>query len=349
MGVSVGMNYGRINFLNFGERLREGRLMCINSDGIHCWRNKEGVTVRNSTFMNSLDDQINTKGEDAIILSGSGDEFVVDYNLNFRVGDKLIFLDKGDGTNATDKVIRGTAYLKSFRSGGGGIILTLDRSIDGAKVGDLVYNSDSSTSGSVIEGNTFKNSRRHAYITRSENSLFQDNTVIDCGGSMVSGSNEFVGSSSEGPFPSSMTVRRNTMTAPRTTDCYPIEVMSWNSTIDSSRAIKGLLLEDNEIDVPCCDYNTSRPVSAIKIDAVDGLYMINNKIKSTAENGSEYTVYPVYITNSRVEIIDGIECNFANPSSSGSIVMMKNCDFYADDIKNITDLSGFAQTGYKAE
>ena len=348
MGVSVGLNWGRINFINFDETLKKGRLLCLNSDGIHCWRNKEGITVENCMFMNSLDDQINTKGEDAIILSGSENEFTVDYELNFRIGDKLIFYDKGDGTSATDKTILGVAYLRSFKKGSNGITLTLDRNVPKATVGNLVYNSDSSTSGSVISKNKFMNSRRHAYITRSENSLFEDNVVEDCAGSMVSGSNELISSSSEGPFPSFFTMRRNKMTAPRTSNCYPIEFMSWNSNLTSSRAINGLLIEDNEINVPCCDYKTQKVVSAIRIDAVEELYMLNNKITSTTENSEGYTICPVYITNSSIEEIDGLDCNFTQRASNGAIITLNGCDFYETDIKNVSDLSGFSQKTYMA-
>lgn len=351
LGASVGCNWGRINFIGFGEKVRDGRLMAVNSDGIHCWRNKEGITVKNSTFMNSLDDQLNTKGEDAVITGkNSSNEVIVDYNLNFRVGDKLMVFDKESHT------VLGIAYLKEFSVVGTGIKLVLDREIEGFSVGNLIYNADSSASGSVVSGNIFMNSRRHAYITRSENSIFENNDVIDCGGAAVSASNEIMSGSSEGPFPSSFTMRNNRISAPGTiSGHYPVEVMSWKAINGESKAVDGFLIEDNIIDVAVSDYNMQilpsdkKVVTTIRINSVKDLYMINNTIKSNAANSDEYHILPVYINNSDIKLIDGLDCNYKTKSENGAIITFDSCNFETENIKNIKDSSGRGEKAYSTE
>ncbi len=343
LGVEVGLNTGRINFINFGEETRNGRLLCVNSDGIHCYRNKEGITVKNCTFMSSLDDQINTKGEDAVITQKMNNTtFVVDYDLNFRVGDKLILFD-----TSLRKVL-GTAYLKEFAESSTGIRLVLDREISEASVGHIIYDADSSTSGSVISGNTFRDSRRHAYVTRSENSIFENNDIINCGGAALSASNEIMPESSEGPFPSSFTMRNNRISSLRNTHgSYPIEVMSWKAENGDSKAIDGFLIESNIVDVPICDYDKhtfatdKNVVTSIRINSVDNLYMINNIITSTAQNDvTQYHVMPVYINNSTVRMIDGLYSNFATQSENGAVITLDSCVFDTECVKNVKDLSG---------
>lgn len=254
LGISAGLCWGRINLKSFGEKTKPGRLLCVNSDGVHYWRNRGGIIVQNSKFMNSLDDHINTKGEDAEVTAKINDyTYETDYDLNYRIGDELIFFD-GVNHNTLAK-----AFLKGLDKKDGKFILTLDRPVyntveknnESNTRATIIYNVDSSGRGSVIKDNTFMYSRRHAYISRSQNSVFENNTVIDCGGSGLAAENEIMTNSAEGPFPSSFTMRNNSITSKGNTyGYYPIEVKSWKAQTGDTKAIDGFLIEGNTVDVP---------------------------------------------------------------------------------------------------
>lgn len=339
LGVSVGLCWGRVRFNRFGEETKPGRLLCVNSDGIHYWRNRCGITVENSKFMNSLDDHINTKGEDAEVMEKIDDyTYVTDYDLNYRVGDELIFFD-GENHNTLEKV-----FLKNIEKADGKFTLTLDRPVydtvekdnaDGTRA-TIIYDIDSSGRGSVIRNNTFIYSRRHAYISRSQNSVFENNTVTDCGGSALAAENEIMSASSEGPFPSSFTMRNNTVVSKGTTyGYYPIEVKSWKATVGNTKAIDGFLIEGNTVDVP----NKYR---AISIESVKDLYMINNTVK--CGEALESSTMPIYITNCDIALIDGIDFDYAQ--NVNTVVTINQSNVNTDNIKNI-NTNGNTASPYK--
>lgn len=319
---------GRLVFKNSGMKLKNGQLEVTNADGIHIWRNRANLIVDNCTFLNSLDDHINTKSENAVVVSSADNKtFTVDYYLNWRIGDEMLVYDK------TNHSVLGTAYLKNVEQSGSNYILTLDREIVGAKTDGttLVYDVDASSRGTVIKNSTFKNSRRHAYIGRSPNTLVMNNTVENCGASAVAAMNELVDNSRcEGPFPSTFTMRDNTVTGVGTTPgFYPIEVKSWGAKNGETKAIDGLLIENNSVSQKNTD-------SFIVINSVKDLYMINNEVKYNGELLS--TTKPIVISNSDIALIDGV--NFDFTQNVNAVITIDGCNVDENNIKNINVNSG---------
>ena len=288
--------------------------------------------VENSTFMNSLDDHINTKGEDGIMLKRIDDyTYEVDNDLNYRMGDELIFFDP------VNHMILSKAFLKEFEQvSSAKAIITVDRKIDGIVSREdntvrptIVYNVSASSAGTVVRNNTFMYSRRHAYLSRSKNSIFENNKVIECGGSGLIASNEIGSAASEGPFPSSFTMRNNKIAGPGTTyGYYPVEVKSWGAKPGDSMAIDGFLMENNIIEV-----DTGGKM--ISIESTQDLYMLNNTIRSNCELKSDVT--PISILNSEIALIDGLDFDYS--SNVDYIISISGCKGDENNIKNIKFLS----------
>lgn len=335
LGASVGLCSGRITFRNYKMVTKEGALLTANSDGIHYWRNRAGLVVENSTFMANLDDHINTKGEDSCLIEKIDSRTVaVEEEWVYKSGDEIVFFD----TN-TNSIV-GRAFLKKYEQINGRAYLTLDRDVDlslmrGTESDEAtnptrVYDLNASGEGTVIRNNNFISSRRHAYISRSKNSIFEGNTVENCGGSAVAAMNEVRPDKEpcEGMFPSSFTFRDNTVIGVdgNTTGYYPLEIKSFGSTGNVPRLIDGFLIENNTFTVN----NKNRIMS---INAVNDLVMINNEI--IYDNALLPGTMPVVIQNSDIEHIDGLKFN-DNSGSENIVVRIKDCDVNAAGINNIT-------------
>lgn len=329
LGVSVGLCTGRVTFRNYGMKTRDGNLISANSDGIHYWRNRAGLVVEDSVFMANLDDHINTKGEDAKVLKRIDNKtFVVDYNCNYMVGDEIVFYD------IEGKKIIGTGFLKSVVNEKNTYVLTLDREIegvlaavtDGATVPTRVYTLGATGAGTIIRNNQFLNSRRHAYIGRSKNSIFEGNEVINCCASGVAAMNEVTADACEGFTPSSFTLKNNYIEGMdgNTNGFYPLEVNSFKSDMYSDAIIDGMLIENNTI-------KTNNEKHAMLIKATKDLYLLDN----TIIYGDKLTgkTLPVAIYNSDIECIDGMRIEGDN--SVNTFITIEGCKVSESDIKNI--------------
>ena len=330
--ANCGLNWGRIIFRNYGMKTKDGRLLAGNSDGIHYWRNRAGIVLENSTMMNNLDDHLNTKGEWSNLTRKIDDyTYNVNYDLMYRPGDELLFFD------SVNHKLLGNAFIKSVevsKAGGGGWDITVDRKIDNVKtVADnqgqctTVYNIDCSGRGSVVRNTEFVYSRRHAYITRSANSIFMNNKVIDCGGSAVIAKNEiFVARGlSEGPFPSSFTMINNFISSESIVSQHnPVEVKSWEAKMGDSAMIDGFLMENNEI--------KSFPNNAmVKISHAKDVYLINNSLTCDDKVKEDHT--PVLILNSEIKRIDNLKVNYK--TNVPAAITIIGCKYDSEDITNI--------------
>lgn len=341
LGASVGLNWGRIRFINYGMVAKPGRLLAANSDGIHCFRNRGGLVMENCLMMNNLDDHVNTKSEASEVRSVINNHtFKVYWDQLWEIGDEMVFYHPANHS------ILGRAFLKEVKSVGGDCYeLTVDRDIEGVMATDnpdtglptAVYNVNCSTRGSVFKNNTFKNSRRHALISRSRNSIFENNQVIDCGGAAVMGGNEHSGGKAgEGPFPSSFTMKDNYVKAPGiTTGYYPIEIRCQLSVVGEMTVIDGFLVEGNTIEVDTAD-------STIWAFSVKNLYLLNNTIKSSKPLAAN--TRPVQIQNSEIKMIDGITLDYEQ--AVPAVVTIAACQIDENNIKNIKDVNGKAANLY---
>lgn len=330
MGVSVGMCTGRVTFRRYKMLTKDGDLLSNNSDGIHYWRCRGGLILEDSYMSANLDDHINTKGEDGEVVKKINDRtFVVDWYMNEKVGDEFLFY------NTVTKQIVGKAFLKSSSSSNGLVTLEMDREIDNVLVkGDpgvsqatRVYNISASARGSVVRNNTFVNSRRHVWINRSPNSIFENNTVKDVGGAAVAAMNEVTANACEGFTPSSMTIRNNYIEGldGNTTGYYPIEIFSFQSNLQSQSIIDGVVLENNVINVPNKNH-------AILIKDTKNVYMFNNKI--IYAKPMQQNTMPVAIVNSEIKEIDGL--TFEGDKNEKTFITIAGCKVDEENIKNLS-------------
>ena len=318
---------GRITFRNCKMKPTNGDLITSAADGIHLGTNRFGVIVENCELTNSLDDLINTqtycgnveKKIDECIFETSRDMFC-------RIGDEIKFFD------TENHEVIGSAFLKTIeRTDDGKYRLTLDRAVDGivsleeANSPTVVYNMNAANSGNIIKNNIFANSRRHAYIIRSANSIIENNYMENNAGAATEAANEIHGGVNEGLFPSSLTFRNNTVKSEGISSKYiPFNIYSWNARQGDQKAIDGVLIENNTIDVPSVN-------GSIKINSVNDLYMLNNTIKSNAEFDRE--VSPITILNSNIAQIDGVD--FSYKQNVSAVISITGCEVNENDITNI--------------
>lgn len=329
MFALVSASEGRVRFSNcgFGPKPGTDNLISVNQDGIHCVNNRVGVIVENCTFDGNMDDMINTKTGVAKVLKATGTRTfkIDDGSIPIRRGDEVLFYNEG-----TTKLL-GRAYVSSYSSTGG-YVLTTDRDISGVvdtatdeENATTVYVNGTCGSGNVIRNNTFLNCRRHAYLCRSTNSVFENNIVTNCAGSAFAAMNE-TGTYSEGPFPSACTVRNNKVTGDgNTSGYYPIEIKSFGSSDPSDRVIDGCLVEDNEISVPNKKY-------AININSVKDLYILGNTL--SCDKALAVSTRPVNIRNCEIAVIDGLSLDYTQDVSAAVTIAASIVD--EENIKNIT-------------
>ena len=318
---------GRITFRNCKMKPTNGDLITSAADGIYLGTNRFGVIVENCELTNSLDDLINTqtycgnveKKIDECIFETSRDMFC-------RIGDEIKFFD------TENHEVIGSAFLKTIeRTDDGKYRLTLDRAVDGivsleeANSPTVVYNMNAANSGNIIKNNIFANSRRHAYIIRSANSIIENNYMENNAGAATEAANEIHGGVNEGLFPSSLTFRNNTVKSEGISSKYiPFNIYSWNARQGDQKAIDGVLIENNTIDVPSVN-------GSIRINSVNGLYMLNNTIKSNAEFDRD--VSPITISNSNIAQIDGVD--FSYKQNVSAVINITGCEVNENDITNI--------------
>jgi len=325
LGGDIGMCWGRINFKNFNSVTKDGRLTATNSDTIHVWRCKAGITVEDSHFDSSFDDNINTKGQTAFIVSKIDDyTYQVSRDLNYAIGDELIFFDCNNHKDL------GHAFVKDFTTiNDNSATITVDRVIEGTLLTNetnrtQIWNIDSSSRGSIVRGTTFQNVRRFAYICRSANTMYEANKQIDCGAG-VQAANEIFSNGSEAPFPSSFTHRNNYIEGDALGDgLYPLDVQSWRSLMGDSATIDGFLIEGNTFNIPAD--------RTINLKAIQDLYMFNNTLICNEEM-PQYTL-PIAIMNCEIKMIDGV--NFNYKTNLNAVVNIAGCKFDESNIKNIT-------------
>ncbi len=332
VGVSVGLCDGNITFRNYQMRTKEGTLLASAADGIHYWRNRATLLIEDSELWNNLDDHINTKGEYGIVTHVSEDGTKICATGTgaasgmFKPGDEVVFLLRttGAATTANGNRTICRAYVKKEQTHTeddaykGQLELVLDRAVSSEIVSALssgstttrpvLYNVMASGDGTCIRGSRFIGSRRHAYISRSRNTIFMNNYVQNNGGSTCEASDEI--GTSEGPFPDSFTIRNNRTYGDGITEASTvlgvIAVRAWRSNYTSSgnytapREINGTLIQGNIIQV-----NTSK--CSIFVNSVKDLYMSNNTILWNDNwSGNEYTTNysnykPVHLVNCEIK------------------------------------------------
>ncbi len=341
-GFNMGMCWGRIYFKNVGVKTKPGRLMSCNSDTLHMWRCRAGVVMDGCTFENNMDDHMNTKTESGFILEHDDYSYVIDYDLNLRIGDELMFMNAVRGGN-----VLGTAFVKNIEiAPGQGWRVTVDRKVEGIVDGTeglevtKVFNLESCSRGSVVKNSTFRNSRRSPYLCKAPNTIFDNNIIENCGGSGFKGVPESAANGRrEGVYPSGCTVRNNTMTYEgQIQPNGPIAIYSDSTPIGGQPKIKDVLLENNTI-------TSNNPNNFIYIHSVDGLYMYDNTLISERTDMPK-TNTPVIIRNSRVNEIDGVTLDFA--SDVQFAVTLSGCEVDTKNIRNIKILNGNTAQPYEA-
>ena len=303
LGTSIGYNIGNITLRNYNFLTHDGEISSSCRDLIHCKNNRGGLVIENGTYIGALDDQININGSVAKLNTKVANrKYTISSSLNVRQGDELLFMETNTGRPL------GIAFIEEIeRSGasGLGITITLDRDIDGllatselqqGQVATDVYNQTTSTCGTVIRNNTFKNGRRHVLLSRAANLLFENNYAENMHGAIVNLENGAV-SFTEATCPSTSTVRNNrSYNSERTNVSHP--PMGTDNYVKNDYAtVDGALFEGNVIET-----QNSQGVFSM-FDATE-LYLINNTIK--INNPVSVDVFPVVIADCDIKLIDGL-------------------------------------------
>ncbi len=340
-GINSGRNWGNLRLINFGERTKDGKILAVNSDGIHFWDNR-GALVMNGCHMGyALDDQINTYAQSKTLY-----KIIDDYT--YEIGRDVFMWEEGDELSFVDadthKVL-GHAFIKNAVNVNGleGYRITVDRKIEGVEEGvvgnarnnTIVYNIDASGRGSVVRNTRFEYGRRYAWLNKSPNSLFENNTVYECGGSGIANTEEYLSGVWQGPIPSCFTMRNNNFDLPdQIRGEIPVQIhyITGGTVVPGEAAdMKGILMENNT-------FNTGRNSIGMRITSVDGLYMYNNKITSEMVLDKGGIISPVLIENTKIGEIDGFIFDFKRTDNVNRIFELVACE-NADAIKNIQDQS----------
>ena len=318
---------GRIVFQNCEMSVTPNSLITSAADGIHLSTNRFGVIIENCNLNNSLDDLINTEaycGEIVKIIDNY--TYETSRDMFCKIGDEIKFFD------VSNHAVVGKAFLTKVEQTENGMYrLTLDRTVEGvvstedASNPTVIYNMNAANNGNIVRNNRLTNSRRHAYIIRSENSIIEGNYMENNVGAATEAANEIHGGVNEGLFPSSLTFRNNTVKSDGISSKYsPLNIYSWYARQGDQKAIDGVLIENNTIDVPSVN-------GSIKINSVNDLYMLNNTIKSNAEFDRE--VSPITILNSNIAQIDGVD--FSYKQNVSAVINITGCEVNENDITNI--------------
>lgn len=318
---------GRIVFQNCEMSVTPNSLITSAADGIHLSTNRFGVIIENCNLNNSLDDLINTEaycGEIVKIIDNY--TYETSRDMFCKIGDEIKFFD------VSNHAVVGKAFLTKVEQTENGMYrLTLDRTVEGvvstedASNPTVIYNMNAANNGNIVRNNRLTNSRRHAYIIRSENSIIEGNYMENNVGAATEAANEIHGGVNEGLFPSSLTFRNNTVKSDGISSKYsPLNIYSWYARQGDQKAIDGVLIENNTIDVPSVN-------GSIRINSVNGLYMLNNTIKSNAEFDRD--VSPITISNSNIAQIDGVD--FSYKQNVSAVINITGCEVNENDITNI--------------
>ena len=303
LGTMIGYNIGNITLRDYNFLTHEGEISSSCRDLIHCKNNRGGLVIEDGTYIGALDDHININGSVAKLNTKYGDrKYSLSSPLNVRQGDEMLFMETNTGKPL------GIAFVEEVeRTGtaGGSAIITLDRDIEGllanselqtGQVATDVYSNTTSTCGTVIRNNVFKNGRRHVLLSRAANMLFENNYAENMGAAIVNlenGALSFV----EATCPSTSTVRNNrSYNKERSSTGHP--PMGTDNYVKNDYAtVDGALFEGNVIET-----RSSQGIFMM-FDATD-LYLINNTIK--INDPVSNTVFPVAINNSEIKLIDGL-------------------------------------------
>ena len=323
---------GRIRFKNCEMLPKNGDLITSAADGIRASTNRFGVIVENCNLRNSFDDLINTE-EFCAKVSVAIDEYTFETprDMYYRVGDEIKFFD------TQNHAVIGRAFLENVeKTDAGRYRLTLDRAVTGivseeeSSVPTVMYNMNAANASNIIKNNTLANSRRHAYIIRSANSIIENNYMENNAGAATEAANEIHRGTNEGLFPSSLTFRNNVIEGEGISSKYtPLKMYSWNARSGEQKAIDGALIENNTINVKSVN-------GSIRINSVDGLYMLGNTIKNSGEFST--APKPVTISNSNIAKIDGLD--FEYKQNTSAVINISGSTVDESNITNINIIGG---------
>ena len=257
MFFGLGRNVGPITLHNHRLVFKPGtnRLITIWKDYVHAKENRVGPVIENCVFEGLMDDSINLGSNTAMatqVYSPSEMDLLTDHELPlkgsaFQVGDSVMVFDPTSGE------IVDTASVVSVE-GGNPARVCFDRPIPNVIKGSItphkditsthLYNLNAIGAGFAVRNCHFGLQRRHGVLLRCSDGVFEDNTVVEVGGSAIAIKNEF-GSWYEGPFPQNVTVRNNQIR-----DCQgPAIEVSTKSCNDSCRLVSDINICNNEISI----------------------------------------------------------------------------------------------------
>lgn len=183
------------------------RLLSTNGDGVHCQSNRKGFLIEDCFLSGMADDGMNTYGLPSIITEVLAADTV-------RVRDVYV-LQKGDRVQVFEPstgVLRAASVeIASVESN----VVTLQEPVAGIvaganhATGDALFNLSACGSGFIVRNNVIGNFRGRGALARAHHGLIENNLIFLTSGQGISICNE--PDWPEGPVPSDITIRGNTL------------------------------------------------------------------------------------------------------------------------------------------
>jgi hypothetical protein len=166
----------------------EDPLIACNADAFHSSNARKGPQVEHCRFAGMCDDGIAIHGSYALVAEAAGSSVVVTERGDWRVGDRLRFVDLAGGVVA-EAVLKAVTAQRDYRPAGRSryrpyedlerrhfTTLELDHPVPAA-FDWLVSDADAIGSGYVLRGNTIRNHRARGMLLKAEDGLVEGNTV----------------------------------------------------------------------------------------------------------------------------------------------------------------------------
>lgn len=259
-----------INGVQILKRPGTDRVVSVLPDGIHALNNRDRLIIENCKFEGMADDPFNIHAR-TITIDKVVDAKTVRIKWNWfmntlRPGDNLqVYSSAARRIRGRTKVVKRT-----------GTELVLESSVAGMANGDLVFNLNACGAGSIVRNCVFAHfqgqGRMCAVNSTIENNVFENNTYS---GVWIGRPD---GGFHEGPIPFNVKILNNKFIknsiAGKTGGFPVIDIQESDVRVGGEPLIKNILIQGNTI--------VNAPETAIKIHAVDGVVIEDNRIVATS-------------------------------------------------------------------
>lgn len=311
------------------------RLISTNADGVHVQQNLRGPIIENCQFEGMADDGINIYYFPNTVTAVISESVLrADKKGYIERGDDLCLFDPHEGRElgrvrvAEVREATETEYRIRF-----------DQPVDGIKAGMKgfhLYNRTRCGSDFVIQGNTFKNHRRHGIVIKAHNGILQDNTVSQVGGFGIVVAND--PDWPEGAIPSNVIIRNNRISGVGHSRWYgtdsrgaAIQVLAKavGNRPAAQRLVRQIVLENNSIQDP--------PGAALFVGSAENVRVVGLEAFYSADEIPPRRAAAVIIENAAKVYLGNIRIVSKHPFIEAGVLLMPSVatgmdGIYVEDI-----------------